>query len=56
MGVGLGLAVARRIAHALGGTLDVESRPAQGSRFILRLPTMIASTDPIEADSIATIG
>ncbi len=56
VGVGLGLAVARRIAHALGGTLDVESRPAQGSRFILRLPTMIASTDPIEADSIATIG
>jgi heavy metal sensor kinase len=37
-GVGLGLAVARRIATALGGTLRVDSAPGRGSRFTLRLP------------------
>ncbi len=37
-GVGLGLAVARRIAEALGGTLVAESVPGQGARFLLRLP------------------
>jgi heavy metal sensor kinase len=37
-GVGLGLAIARRIAAAFGGTLIVESSPGQGSRFTLCLP------------------
>ena len=37
-GVGLGLAVARRIAATFGGTLDVRSEPGVGSLFILRLP------------------
>jgi signal transduction histidine kinase len=37
-GVGLGLAVARRIASAHGGTTAVESEPGRGSRFLLRLP------------------
>jgi heavy metal sensor kinase len=37
-GVGLGLAVAQRIASAFGGSLSVESTVGQGSRFSLRLP------------------
>lgn len=37
-GVGLGLSVARRIALALGGRLEAESRPGGGSRFTLLLP------------------
>ena len=37
-GVGLGLAVVQRIATALGGTIAVESEPARGSCFMLRLP------------------
>jgi heavy metal sensor kinase len=37
-GVGLGLAVARRISGALGGSLVAESEPGHGSLFILRLP------------------
>jgi heavy metal sensor kinase len=37
-GVGLGLAVVRRIAGAFGGTVGVESEPGLGSRFTLRLP------------------
>jgi two-component system, OmpR family, sensor kinase len=37
-GVGLGLAVARRIATSSGGTLDVQSTPETGCLFVLRLP------------------
>jgi signal transduction histidine kinase len=37
-GVGLGLAVAQRIASSFGGTLAVWSEPGAGCHFILRLP------------------
>jgi signal transduction histidine kinase len=37
-GAGLGLAVAQRIAAALGGRLSVESQIGKGSRFVLMLP------------------
>ncbi|HKB34814.1 MAG TPA: ATP-binding protein [Gemmataceae bacterium] len=37
-GVGLGLAVAARIAGALGGAIEVQSERGRGSRFVLRLP------------------
>ncbi len=39
-GVGLGLAVARRIVLSLGGRLEVESQPGEGCRFLLSLPTI----------------
>ena len=37
-GVGLGLAVAQRIAHAFGGSISAKSVLGQGSRFEIRIP------------------
>ena len=38
-GVGLGLAIARRIAAALHGQLEVSSEPGHGTSFALRVPS-----------------
>ena len=37
-GAGLGLALAKRIVEALGGRIQAESRPTEGSRFAVILP------------------
>src|SRR5262249_35809089 len=37
-GVGLGLAVAARVAAAFGGRVAADSRPGRGSRFTIHLP------------------
>jgi signal transduction histidine kinase len=40
-GTGLGLPIARELAHALGGRIELESTVGEGSRFRLVLPTQL---------------
>lgn len=37
-GLGVGLYLARKIIEAHGGRIEVESRPGQGTKFVIRLP------------------
>jgi len=38
-GIGLGLAIARRLVHALGGKIWVESELGSGAKFSFLIPT-----------------
>ena len=37
-GIGLGLAISRRLARSMGGDIELQSAPGQGARFTLILP------------------
>jgi signal transduction histidine kinase len=37
-GIGLGLAICRRVTDSMGGTISVSSRSGTGSTFVVRLP------------------
>lgn len=50
-GVGLGLAVVRRIATACGGSVAVHSEPGRGARFEVRFPAMAKSVEDAETPS-----
>jgi CheY-like chemotaxis protein len=52
-GLGLGLALAQRIAGLCGGTIEVESRLEAGSTFIIRLP-LKASIEGADYGAIAS--
>ena len=47
-GNGLGLAISRKLAEALGGTLTVRSRPGHGTSFAVILPLEENNGKPVE--------
>jgi len=56
LGVGLGLAIARRITEAHGGTIAVESQVGQGTCFTITLPAAETSIHPTPAAGLAAPG
>jgi signal transduction histidine kinase len=47
-GSGLGLALSRRLARLLGGDIELESAPGEGSRFTLELPLDLGMQLPLD--------
>ena len=45
-GSGLGLAISQELAAAMGGRIEVDSAPGQGTRFIVELPVPNAESSP----------
>ena len=52
-GLGLGLYIVRQIVEAHGGTIEVESRPGQGSEFIVTLPSELPEPKRPASDTSA---
>ncbi len=48
-GTGVGLALSRRLARALGGDIEVKSREGQGSTFTLLLPRVLGRARAADA-------
>ena len=48
-GTGIGLAISKRLAEAMGGTISVQSVESQGSTFSLELPVSTEHVAPAEA-------
>lgn len=55
-GTGLGLALSRQLAEAMGGSVAVSSQPNEGSVFTLRLPAALARSDAAGAAAAAPGG
>ncbi len=53
-GTGLGLALSRKLAENMGGTLNVLTRQGEGSTFVLRLPLEEGDASPVLTPDIET--
>lgn len=47
-GAGLGMSIVRTLTQAMGGTIDVQSRPGEGSAFTLSLSLPLAADVPAD--------
>jgi len=52
-GLGLGLAIVRRIADLLGHRIETRSRPGEGSIFSIELPLAVAEPAPLPVSEVA---
>ena len=50
-GAGVGLSLVKDLLEYLGGTIEVESAPGEGSRFVVTLPVRHAKARNPEADA-----
>jgi signal transduction histidine kinase len=48
-GMGLGLSIAQRMAHTLGGEVSVTSEREAGSTFVVRVPLKLAAENAARA-------
>lgn len=53
-GTGIGLALARELAEAMGGTLEAQSKEGAGATFVLRLPLQKTALATVEQASEMT--
>lgn len=54
-GTGLGLPLCRKLAQLLGGSIEVSSRPGEGSTFVANVPVSYAVNDIERAEQIEPV-
>lgn len=54
-GTGLGMAIAKRYIDAMDGTIRVESKPGEGTRFTVRIPFVVAEKLPEQEKTEVTV-